>query len=66
MLDHIERRIEGPDNDQMRAAWRQNEVMLWLNVEELYRAQGWTVTYDKPGYNESYPATFTFAPGNDD
>ncbi|MFA6269902.1 MAG: hypothetical protein WC657_01670 [Candidatus Paceibacterota bacterium] len=32
----------------------------WLDVEEVYRAVGWVVLYDKPGYNESYPATFTF------
>lgn len=32
----------------------------WLNVEDLYRAEGWIVEYDKPGFNESYPATFTF------
>lgn len=33
----------------------------WLNVEEVYRAAGWKVEYDKPAYNESYPATFTFS-----
>ena len=32
----------------------------WLNVEEAYREQGWKVEYDKPGYNESYGAYFTF------
>lgn len=32
----------------------------WLNVEEIFRAVGWKVTYDKPGYNESYDAAFTF------
>lgn len=32
----------------------------WLNIEEAYEAAGWVVLYDKPGYNESYPATFTF------
>ena len=33
----------------------------WLNVEEIYRAQGWVVVYDKPGFNESYPARFEFS-----
>jgi len=33
----------------------------YLDVEDLYRDQGWEVDYDKPGYNESYPATFSFA-----
>jgi hypothetical protein len=32
----------------------------WLNFEEIYEAQGWEVVYDKPGYNESYKANFTF------
>ncbi len=32
----------------------------WLNVEEVYREQGWKVEYDKPGYCESYAASFTF------
>lgn len=32
----------------------------WLNVEDIYRLAGWRVTYDKPGYNESYDATFEF------
>lgn len=32
----------------------------WLNIEEVYREQGWKVTYDKPGYNESYGAFWEF------
>jgi hypothetical protein len=32
----------------------------WLDVEGVYRKVGWKVVYDKPGYNESGPATFTF------
>lgn len=32
----------------------------WLDVESVYEGAGWTVDYDKPGYNESYPAVFTF------
>lgn len=32
----------------------------WLDIEDLYRNVGWKVTYDQPGYNESYPATYTF------
>ncbi len=32
----------------------------YLDIEESYRAAGWTVEYDKPGYNESYAASFTF------
>ena len=32
-----------------------------LDVESSYRAEGWDVVYDKPGFNESYPATFQFS-----
>jgi hypothetical protein len=32
----------------------------WLNIESIYEQQGWIVNYDKPGYNETYAATFTF------
>lgn len=32
----------------------------WLDVEDLYRVQGWIVTYDKPVYNENCRASFTF------
>ncbi len=32
----------------------------WLDVEDVYREAGWVVEYDKPGYCESYEATFTF------
>ncbi len=32
----------------------------WLDFEDLFRAQGWKVVYDKPGFNESYEATWTF------
>ena len=34
--------------------------MKWLDIEEVYREQGWLVAYDKPAYNESYEASFTF------
>jgi hypothetical protein len=32
----------------------------WLDVEEVYEKAGWIVSYDKPGFNEDYPASFTF------
>lgn len=32
----------------------------WLDVEDVYRKVGWTVEYDKPGWNESYDAFFVF------
>ncbi len=33
----------------------------WLDIEEIYESEGWKVVYDKPGYCESYPTTFTFS-----
>ena len=32
----------------------------YLDFEAAYEAKGWSVTYDKPGYNETYPASFLF------
>lgn len=32
----------------------------WLDVEDVYRKAGWKVNYDKPGYDKSYKATFSF------
>jgi len=32
----------------------------YMDFEKVYRESGWVVGYDKPGYNESYDAYFTF------
>lgn len=32
----------------------------YLNFEESYRAAGWLVVYDKPGYYQTYQAYFMF------
>lgn len=32
----------------------------YLDVEDIFRRAGWHVEYDKPGYNETYDATFIF------
>lgn len=32
----------------------------WLDFEDIYREQGWKVSYDKPAYNETYEANFEF------
>lgn len=32
-----------------------------LDIEDVYREQGWKVEYDKPGYSESYEAFFVFS-----
>lgn len=31
-----------------------------MDFEAVYRKAGWKVDYDKPGYNESYEASFAF------
>lgn len=36
----------------------------WLDIEPIYELEGWTVEYDKPGFNETYSATYTFKKGN--
>ena len=33
----------------------------WLDIEDLYRKQGWNVVYDKPAYCETYKAYFIFS-----
>jgi hypothetical protein len=32
----------------------------WLDFEPVYRDAGWTVYYDRPGYNESYEGFYQF------
>ena len=32
-----------------------------LDFEPLYRANGWSVYYDKPAYNETYRASWEFS-----
>lgn len=32
----------------------------YLDIEPIFEAAGWKVEYDKPGFNETYEATFTF------
>jgi hypothetical protein len=33
----------------------------YLEIDDLFRKRGWKVEYDKPGYNESYEASWTFS-----
>jgi hypothetical protein len=33
----------------------------WMDFEPLFEKAGWSVKYDKPGYNESYDAFFEFS-----
>ena len=32
----------------------------WLNIETMFEQAGWKVSYDKPGYDETYDAYFEF------
>lgn len=54
IIEHIIAR--SPDNIDRQKIFENG----WLNVEEIFQDAGWEVTYDKPAYNESYPATFKF------
>lgn len=33
----------------------------WLDIESVYRKEGWKVEYDRPAYCESYQAHFIFS-----
>jgi hypothetical protein len=46
----------------VNAGLLKSEIMAngWLNVEDAYRDAGWSVTYHKPGYNESGRSYFEF------
>jgi len=35
-------------------------VNNWLDFEPFYRKAGWQVTYDRPGYCETYEANWKF------
>lgn len=39
---------------------RDNIHKMLSGIEEIYEQEGWSVVYDKPGYNESYAANWTF------
>ena len=32
----------------------------YLDFEDIYREAGWTVVYDKPGYDETYDSFYLF------
>ena len=38
------------------------EYLPCFDVEDIYEKAGWDVTYDTPGYNETYEPKFTFKP----
>lgn len=52
-------RLWNGDNPKIR---EQMYAEHWLDVEDIFREQGWSVEFDKPGYNESGESTFTFRP----
>lgn len=55
-------RIEDVVKKMMKKGLNRAEILEnhWLDVEGLYESAGWRVVYDQPGFNESYPATFSF------
>mgnify|MGYP001258179063 CR=1 FL=1 len=61
LVDHYFSIVGGGELNSDREKIYENH---WLDFEDIYRKAGWSVEYDRPGYNESYPATFTFKKKN--
>jgi hypothetical protein len=57
MQDDVVKRIEKLGNVSRNSIFENH----WLDVEKHYRKAGWTVKFDKPAYNESYKAYYTFS-----
>lgn len=49
-------KAKAPEDFEMGRLFSEN----MLDVEPLFRAAGWRVDYDKPGYCETYDAFFVF------
>jgi hypothetical protein len=47
-------------NEVMNATINEIHDNKWLDIEDIYRNEGWKVTYSKPGYNENYNPYFEF------
>ena len=49
--------------ERVKGTVPRNEVFKnnWLDIEDIYRAQGWTVHYEKPAYCEDFDAYFEFS-----
>jgi hypothetical protein len=60
VVAEISKAIDRSDNASPGFVRDQVFKNKWLDVEDLYKKAGWSVYYDKPAYNESYPATFSF------
>jgi hypothetical protein len=58
IMAHIVERVKPEDGQAYRQTVYDNH---WLDFESAYEKAGWSVTYDKPAYCESYPATFKFS-----
>ena len=48
------REVTGLTNDTIYAR-------KFMDFEDVFRAAGWKVVYDKPSYNEDYEANFKFS-----
>lgn len=53
---------QGLIKDRIKSKTSEDFDWAWMDFEPLYRAEGWRVEYDKPGYNESYEAYYRFSP----
>lgn len=60
LQDDIMDKVSSNDADSDKPSRREIFDKGWLDFEPLYREKGWSVEYDKPGYNEFYKARFIF------
>jgi hypothetical protein len=67
----VENMRQGQSTFTMESAWSKISERLhmgrdtvlrngYLDVEPIYEQSGWKVSFDKPGYCEDYPSTYTF------
>lgn len=57
LYSNISKRIQAKLNISSQEVNRRG----WLDIEDIFRAKGWEVSSDIPGYNESYSANVTFS-----
>jgi hypothetical protein len=58
--DAISRILQYSDNDELT-----RETIFkkrWLDIESLYRKNGWEVSYEKPAFDERFDPYFVFKP----
>ena len=60
LIEHVLKHVPCEHDDTLMGVRAKLFKNNWLDIEPIYRKEGWIVEYDRPAYNESYPANFTF------